>query len=125
MMTFSVSLISVNDVVSSNSSNIVTLSVVNGISSWSSVFIKTVVVDCVDVIFGAFVVIGNFSVLVVVGDVVVVVVVVDALVCGFFVDGFVAVVSIVLGFDVGFLVTGALLDEFIGFRVGNRVVSTI
>lgn len=121
-MAFSISLISVNIVVSSNSSNIVTLSVVGCISSSVSVFIKTVVC-IVDDCFGVVVVTDNFSVaavFVVVGVFVTVVVV-----CGFFVAGFVAVVSIGLGFVmIGLLVTGTLfVDDIIGFRVGKRVVS--
>lgn len=104
-----------NTVVSSNSSNIVALSVVSCISSSVSVFIKTDVGnDEDDDGFNVVVVAGNFSV-------VCTTVVVD---CGFFVAGFVAIVSIEPGFVIGFLVTGTLLDEdTIGFRVGKRVVS--
>lgn len=105
LITFSVALISVNTVVSSNSSNIVTLSAVTGNSSSVIVFIKVVI--CVDDSFGGFVVTVFFSV-----------VVTDNVV-----GGFVGEISIVLGFTVGFLVTGTLLDEIIGFRVGKRVVS--
>lgn len=118
MIAFSVSLISVNTVVSSNSSYNVALPVVNWSSSSLSVLpIKTVVDN-----FGVVIVTGNFSV-VVVDDVVDATVVV--VVCGFFVDGFVVAVSVGLGFAVmGFLVIGALLDDtIIGFRVGKRVVS--
>lgn len=74
LISFSVSLISVYMVVSSDSSNNVTLSVVNGISSVSSINV--------------------------VGKTVVVVVII----IGFFVDGFVGNASIVLGFVIGFFV---------------------
>lgn len=115
------SLISVNTVVSSNSSYIVTLSVVNCSSSSLSVLPVRAVVDA----FGVVVVTGTFSVVVVVVVVVVVDATVVVVVCGFFVGGFVVAVSAGLGFAVmGFLVIGALLDDtIIGFRVGKRVVS--
>lgn len=95
---------------------VVTLSVVNGISSSLNVF-KTVAA-CVDAF--CFVVVVVVVLVVIVDDDVDV----DALVrgnfsvdctvivnCGFFVGCFVATVSIEVGFVVGFLVMGALLVD--------------